>query len=71
VRLLADLRDEVLASAATSAGKPRGLVGIGIEVLADPFCEFGVALVPGICERVEELSCGRGAHCLPLNQCQM
>jgi hypothetical protein len=29
-------------------GEPFGVVGVGIEVVADPFREFGVALVLGI-----------------------
>ena len=34
---------------------------IGIEVISDPFAEFGVAFVFGILDRCEELGVSRGA----------
>jgi hypothetical protein len=34
-------------------GEPFGVVGVGIEVVADPFSEFGVAFVLGILDRLE------------------
>src|SRR4029077_11280917 len=35
-------------------GEPFSVVGVGIEVVADPFREFGVAFVLGILDGLEE-----------------
>ena len=37
-----------------------GVVGFGIEVVADPFCQLGVAFVLGICDGVEQFGIAKG-----------
>src|SRR4249920_164102 len=45
----------------SAAGSPFGVVGVGIEVVADPFREFGVAFVLGILDGLEEFGIAPGA----------